>query len=79
LEQRASQSETYWNSAQVKASPQQNLLEQRAGPIGTARKSVRNLLEQRAGGRKPIGTARRSFSQVVDFLAFSDFFPSLSF
>jgi hypothetical protein len=57
----------------------QNLLEQRAGPIGAARKLVRNLLEQRAGGRKPIGAARRWFSQVIDFLAFSDFFPSLSF
>ena len=61
LEQRAGQSKTYWSSAQVKAYPQQNLLEQRAGPIGAARRSVKNLLEQRAGGCKPIGTARRSF------------------
>src|SRR6266568_3007415 len=51
LEQRASQSETCWSSAQV--------------PIGAARKSVRNLLEQRAGKdlstEKPIGVARRTY------------------
>src|SRR5713101_6694889 len=39
---------------------QQDLLEQRAGPIGAARRSIRNLLEQRAGWRKHIGTPRRS-------------------
>jgi len=67
LEQRASRSGTYWSSAQVKTYIQQNLLEQRAGPIGAARRSVRNLLEQRADGFKPIGVARKSFSQVFDF------------
>jgi hypothetical protein len=67
LEQRASRSGTYWSSAQVKTYIQQYLLEQRAVPIGAARRSVRNLLEQRASEFKPIGAARKSFSQVFDF------------
>jgi hypothetical protein len=67
LEQRASRSGTYWSSAQVKTYIQQDLLEQRAGPIGAARRSVRNLLEQRADEFKPIGAARKSFSQAFDF------------
>jgi hypothetical protein len=79
LEQRAGQSKTYWSSAQVKAYPQQTLLEQRADPIGAARRSIKNLLEQRAGERKPIGAARRSFRQPVDFYSLFIFFPPLSF
>jgi len=49
-------------------------LEQRAGEgYSTAKtywSSAQDLLEQRAGGRKPIGTVRRSFSQVIDFFWF---------
>jgi len=67
LEQRAGRSKTYWSSAQVEHYPQQNLLEQRAKPIGATRRSVKNLLEQRAGGAKYIGAARRSFLQLFDF------------
>src|SRR5215813_3082588 len=51
---------TYWNSAQ-------DLLEQRAGPIGTAR---RNLLEQRATGELatpgPIGAARKLVKNLLE-------------
>ena len=49
LEQRASESKTYWNSAQVKASPQQK-------PIGTARRTYWSSAQV---SQKPIGTARR--------------------